>query len=260
MITSYTRLGLTDEPGVTTRSMTGREALLASSFQLSAGGEAGGAAFTAWGQFTTGGFEADVDNTRMDGSVTSGFLGADVGARRWLAGMALSLSEGEGDYTLMDTENDDSGTVESSLTTFYPYARLSVTDKVDVWGLAGYGTGKLTLTQHPETDRERTYKTDIAMRMGAVGLRGEVLSPSEPGGLAVAVKSDAFWVNTTSDAVRGSDGNLAASEADVNRVRLLVEGSRGLETGGGTLRIGISKRQYTLVEKYRMGWSAWFER
>ena len=26
------------------------------------------------------------------------------------------------------------------------------------------------------------------------------------------------------------------------------------------LRIGISKRQYTLVEKYRMGWSAWFER
>ena len=25
-------------------------------------------------------------------------------------------------------------------------------------------------------------------------------------------------------------------------------------------RIGISKRQYTLVEKYRMGWPAWFER
>ena len=31
----------------------------------------------------------------------------------------------------------------------------------------------------------------------------------------------------------------------------------GDESGG---RIGISKRQYTLVEKYRMGWSAWFER
>ena len=26
------------------------------------------------------------------------------------------------------------------------------------------------------------------------------------------------------------------------------------------LRIGILKRQYTLVEKYRMGWPAWFER
>ena len=26
------------------------------------------------------------------------------------------------------------------------------------------------------------------------------------------------------------------------------------------VRIGISKRQYTLVEKYRMGWPAWFER
>ena len=26
------------------------------------------------------------------------------------------------------------------------------------------------------------------------------------------------------------------------------------------VRIGILKRQYTLVEKYRMGWPAWFER
>ena len=28
---------------------------------------------------------------------------------------------------------------------------------------------------------------------------------------------------------------------------------------GSVGRIGILKRQYTLVEKYRMGWSAWFE-
>ena len=35
------------------------------------------------------------------------------------------------------------------------------------------------------------------------------------------------------------------------------DGAGGYEIVG---RIGISKRQYTLVEKYRMGWSAWFER
>ena len=226
-------LSLSDEPADETRSMTGRELLLGSSFQLSAGGEAGGSAFTAWGQFTTGGFEADVDGTRMDGRVTTGFLGADVGAADWLAGLALGVSEGEGDYTLM--EGGDSGTVESALTAVYPYARLGLSETVDVWGLVGYGTGELTLTQNPDTDRAKTYRTDIGMRMVAVGARGEVISPEEPDGLTVALKSDAFWVRTTSEAVRRSDGNLGASEADVNRVRLLVEGSRSFATGDGTL-------------------------
>ena len=150
-------------------------------------------------------------------------------------GVALSVSEGDGSYTLLDTENDDSGDVESSLTAFYPYARLSVSETTDVWGLVGYGTGELTLMQNPGTDRARTYETDIGMRMGAIGARGEVISPEEPDGLTVALKSDAFWVRTSSDAVNGPDGNLAASEADVTRVRLLVEGSRSFETGSGTL-------------------------
>ena len=226
-------LSLTDEPDDTTHGMTGREVMLGSSFRLSAGGEGGGSAFTAWGQFTTGGFEAEVDGTRLDGSVTTGFLGADVDAGRWLAGLALGVSEGEGGYTLI--EGGDSGTVESSLTAVYPYARFSLSDKVDVWGLAGYGTGALTLVQNPNTEHAKTYKTDIGMRMGAIGARGEVISPEEPDGLMLALKSDAFWVRTTSEAVRRNDGNLGASEADVNRVRLLVEGSRAFATEGGTL-------------------------
>ena len=224
-----------DEPGETSRGVTGREVLLGSSFHLAAGGEDGGTAFAAWGRFTTGGFEADVDDVRLDGSVTSGFLGADVGAADWLVGVAVSASEGEGSYTLLDTESDDSGEVESSLTAFYPYARLSVSETTDVWGLVGYGTGELTLMQNPGTDRAQTYETDIGMRMGAVGARGEVISPEEPDRLTVALKSDAFWVRTSSDAVNGPGGNLAASEADVTRVRVLVEGSRSFETGSGRL-------------------------
>ena len=222
--------GSDDEPAGTSRSMTGRELLLGSSFQLSAGGEAGGSAFTAWGRFATGEFEADADGTRLDGSVTTGFLGADVDAGRWLAGIALSVSEGEGDFALM--EGGARGEVESSLSAVYPYARLSLSDKVDVWGLAGYGTGALSLTQqNPNTEDTKTYKTDIGMSMGAIGARGEVISPAEPDGLAVALKSDAFWVRTTSERVPG----LMGSEADVNRVRLLVEGSRSFEAGSGTL-------------------------
>ncbi len=218
------------------RTMKGREVLLGSSFQLSAGGETGGAAWTAWGRFATDGYDAAEDGTRMNGRVTTGFLGADVGGARWLAGVALSVSEGNGDYTLM--EGDDSGDFENTLMAVYPYARLGVSDKVDVWGLAGYGAGELTLAQHPETDRARSYETDIGMRMGAIGVRGEVYSPKALAGLSVAVKSDAFWVRK-SDAVSGLEG----SDADVNRVRLLVEGSLAFAAGGGTftpsLEVGV---------------------
>ena len=224
-------LSLADESGGTTRSMSGREALIGSSFQVSSNGGAGAPSWTAWGRFATGGFEADVDGTRMDGSVTTGFLGVDVGAGRWLTGIALGLSEGEGDYALIESE--DRGDVESSLTGFYPYVRLGLTDNVDVWGLAGWGEGELTLTQAANANRaqERTYTTDISMRMGAVGARGEALSPTEPGDLTVAVKSDAFWVRTTSERVPG----LMGAEADVTRMRLLVEGSRNFESESGAL-------------------------
>ncbi len=220
-----------DAPADTGRGMTGRALLLGSSFHLSSGGEAGGPAWTAWGRAATGGFEAEVDDVRMDASVTSGFLGADVGTERWLAGVALSVSDGDGDYVLLGRKHDDSGTVESSLTAFYPYAQLGLTETVNVWGFAGYGEGDLTLTQHPGTDRARRYETDIGMRMVAVGARGEVLSPSEPDGLAVALKSDAFWAGTSSRAVPG----MAGSEADVSRVRLTVEGARSFATGSGVL-------------------------
>ena len=219
------------------QSMTAQQLLLGSSFQLSAGGENGTPAWTGWGRIATGGFEAEVDNTRIDGKVTSGFLGADVSRDRWLAGIAASFSTGDGNYAHMHSEHADKGSVESSLTTFYPYAKLSVSEKVDLWGLVGFGSGELELTQRANATGagERKYKTDIGMRMGAVGVRGEVLSPSEAGGLSVAVKSDAFLVQMESDAVRSTIGNMTAVETDASRVRLIVETSRTFEAGTGTL-------------------------
>ena len=220
-----------------TRSMSAQDVLRASSFSLSSGGENGSPTWTGWGRVATGGFEAEVDGTQLDGNVTSAFLGADVGAQRWLAGLAVSISEGDGDYRLLHADHDDSGSVESSLTTVYPYAKLGVNDKVDVWGLVGIGSGELTLTQNANVNRpsEAAYKTDISMRMGALGVRGEVISPDESGGLGVAVKSDAFWVSTESEAVRNTHGNLEGASGDATRLRLLVETSRTFETGGGTL-------------------------
>ena len=196
--------------------MTGREALLGTSFHLSQANEDGGPRFTAWGRVAAGGFEAEVDGVTMDGDVTTGLVGADVEGGRWLAGADVVSAFGR-------------GTVESTLASVYPYARLRLNERVSAWGLAGYGTGALTLTEKSGTDAkdERRYETDIGMTMGAVGVRGALLEAGEGGGFDLAVRSDAFWVRMTSDAVAG----LEASRAGAGRVRLLLDGSRRFAVG-----------------------------
>ena len=86
-----------------------------------------------------GGFEAEVDGVTMDGDVTTGLVGADVEGGRWLAGADVVSAFGR-------------GTVESTLASVYPYARLRLNERVSAWGLAGYGTGALTLTEKSGTD------------------------------------------------------------------------------------------------------------
>ena len=228
-----------------TQDMTASELLLGSAFQLSTGGENGAPTWTAWGNFSMSGFEAEVNGVKMDGDVTSGFLGADISRDQWLGGLALSMSRGDGDFSLID--EDETGEVESTLTAVYPYAKVGVTEKVDVWGMVGLGTGDVTLTEHADNDRpnNRSIKTDISMRMGAIGARGELLSANEAGGMSLAIKTDAFLVEMESDAVRRTDGNMAGTKSDASRVRLALEGSRAFEAGAGTLipRAEIGIRQ-----------------
>ena len=68
-------------------------------------------------------------------------------------------------------------TVESSLTSLYPHARVSLTERVDTWGLVGFGCGEITI-RHARGDQARTAHTaDTPMRKGALGVRGEVPTP-----------------------------------------------------------------------------------
>ena len=225
-------------PAGTPLAMTGRKLVLESSFRLGAGGANGAPAWAAWGRVAAGGFEAEQDDVEMDGDVTTGFLGVDASRDRWLAGVALSLSEGEGAFELVSGgETHDTGALESRLTSLYPYLRYGVTERVDVWGLLGYGTGELTLTERADGDRpvDVVTETDLEMRLGAIGVRGELLSRAEAGGFGLAVRSDAFRVRVKSDAVPAPKRMMEA-EGDASRVRLVLEGSRAFElAAGGTL-------------------------
>ena len=210
------------------RTITAEDIRLRSAFHLSSGGDGtheGGPAFTAWGRVATGGFEAEEDGVTMDGDVTTGLIGFDAEWERALAGVMLSQSSGDGSYRLDPAKGDDAGTVEISLTGVYPYARVDLNRQVSAWALAGIGSGELTLHQQGE----KPMPTDISMRMGAVGVKGKVLDGTGASGVSLDVKSDAMWVGTKSE--RTND--MVATEGDVTRVRLILQGERAFAVGEG---------------------------
>ena len=147
--------------GSPVRSVTGRELLLGSSFHLALDGEGGGGTgLAAWGRATVGGFDgqgdAETGAMRMDGEVITGTLGADAQRGRWLAGLAFSVSEGEG--TFEQPEAGHRGTIESNMTSVNPYLRFEASERLSTWGLLGFGTGEMTTaaTRPPTTTIRNT--------------------------------------------------------------------------------------------------------
>ena len=113
-----------------------------------------------------------------------------------------------------------------------PYARYALSERVSAWGLAGTGTGRLALGLDAASPQR--HRTDLSMTLAAAGVRGELLSPAEAGGFALALKADAFWVRTESDAASAPVvGNLAAARGESSRVRAVLDGSRTFAFAGG---------------------------
>ena len=213
----------------TVRTLTGRELLLGSSFHLAAGGgEAGGPALAAWGRMAVGGFDAEAPagngTMRLDGEVTTGLLGADAEWERWLAGLALSVSEGEGTF---DQPGGDSGTVESTLNSVNPYVRYQASDRLTAWGLLGYGTGDMTIRGNSPV------RTDLMMRLGAAGARGVLLEAGETGGVDLALRGDAFLVQMDWEKV----SNETDTRAEASRLRLVLEAGRSFALGPGAVLV-----------------------
>ena len=212
------------------RALTGRDILTGTSFALTEGSKQAGFA-SLWGRGAVSRFDGREGELTLEGEVTSAMLGADFTRELGTVGLMLALSRGEGSY-----RGQGEGTVESTLTGVYPYGRYEVNERVALWGVAGYGTGTLTLTPKDQP----AMKADMDLRMGAVGVRGVAVEAPAEGGLELSVTSDAMAVRTSSDAVSGSGGNLAAATADVTRLRLGLEGTwRGGGTLTPTLELGL---------------------
>ena len=218
--------------GRESRGLSESELLLGSSFVLSLGGgdgaNASGTAWTAWGRAAASSFDGEADGLSLDGDVTTFTFGADAARGRWLGGVALAHSTGEGGYRDHDDTGDPnhpgrgSGTLESSLTSVHPYARLAVSERLSLWGILGYGTGDLSLSV--DGTPRQTWKTDTEMQMAAAGARGVLLSAADHDGFELAARGDARLVRMNSDAATGADGagRLSESESQTSRVRFMV--------------------------------------
>ena len=202
-----------------------------------------------WGRGAVTRFDGREGSLSLDGEVASGMVGLDwsrdprsrrggrdrpgSGAGAWTAGLIVSRSVGEGGYA-----GNSQGRVEATLTGLWPWGRIALSEGVDVWGAASYGTGELTVTpKKPGTDEDgATIRTDLDLRMAAAGLRRELVEGGR-NGFALTGKTDALIVQTESGVASGSDGgNLAAARATVTRLRLGLEGARPiLLADGGTL-------------------------
>ena len=236
------------------RGLTGRELLLGSSFLLAAGGDGSdgsGMAWAAWGRAAASRFDGKADGLSVDGDVTTFTLGADAGRGRWLGGMALAHSTGEGgfrDHAVGDGHPArGSGELESTLTSMHPYLRFEVSERLSTWGILGYGSGDLTLAVDAAGDNPRkTWKTDTSMWMAAAGARGVLVAAPDTGGFELAARGDARLVRMSSDAATGAAGAgpLEAAEAETSRLRLILEGSHRIAFAGGqtltpSLEIGL---------------------
>ena len=130
------------------------------------------------------------------------------------------------------------------MTSIHPYVRVALGERLDVWGTMGYGQGDLALRDEWVGQLTEAY-TDIDLRMGALGLRGDLVD-SGVGSFGLAFKADALWVGTGSEGVDAPEVQLAASEVSVTRVRTALEASQGLLFGQGlslrpSLELGLRR-------------------
>ena len=224
------------------RSMRGRDLLSQSSFytssaQVADSGDAAGrgARWAAWGRGAVTRFDGGEGALSIDGDIVTGTAGVDYARGRLLAGLAVAHTVGDGRFVApgVGEAAANAGELGSSLTSGHPYLGFAVSERLSLWGVFGYGQGEMSLS-----DGDALTETDIAMRMGAVGLRRELLSG--PGGFDLAVNSDLFLVRMTSDAVAGQ----AAVVANATRLRVAMETGFGwtLASGGvvtPSLEVGV---------------------
>ena len=198
----------------------GGDLLTSSDFAMNR--ESRGGILSFWSRGAQSRFSGREGALSLGGDVRTTMVGADYAKGPVVAGLSLSNSRGLGEYAGVA-----GGQVASSVTGLYPWLGYKMTERVTVWGVAGYGTGGLLLTP----DSGQALESGLSMAMAAAGTRGELVAGGASG-FELAFKADALWVGTAIDGVDGPAGRLKATDAAVTRFRTGLEGSRAYTLAG----------------------------
>ena len=201
-------------------SLPAKEVLAGSTFEILSQSPGDAHRLSFWGRGALSHFDKDHDGSEMDGDVVSATLGVDYTDDGLLAGVAVSHSEGDGSYLLGGRDHG----VAATMSALYPYLYFAVNERDSAWGMAGFGSGTMTVEFE-----DLTAKTEIDAKMGAVGVRRELQSPDDNSGVSVALKSDAQFLRIDSDETR----HLYATRNDASRQRVALEIAQEYTLDGG---------------------------
>ena len=207
--------------GLLQMGLGGGDVLTGSDFALGRETRHGGI-LSFWSRGAQSHFSGREGALSLGGNVRTTMFGADYAKGPLVTGLSLSRSRGLGEYTGIA-----GGQVASSVTGLYPWLGYKATERVTVWGVAGYGAGGMMLTPQGGPALESA----LSMAMAAAGTRGELVAGGASG-FGLAFKADALWVGTSIDGVDGPAGRLKATAAAVTRFRTGLEGSRAYTFGG----------------------------
>ena len=183
--------------------------------------------WTVWGQIAETRFDGADGALSVHGEVATATVGFDTGADRWLAGVAVSYSLGEGAYAQAQAGG---GRVASSLASVSPFARFELSERTSLWGVLGHGAGRLSL--RPE-GAGAAMEAELRNTMTAFGARSALTARAGSAGrFDLSLVSDARLTSTVSDTVAG----LVGTTGETGRVRFLLEGAGSVPLAtGGTL-------------------------
>ena len=197
-------------------------------FQLALGEEAGdgsepGRRWTVWGQLDVQAFQGGRSPaSRYDGALRTAYVGVDARlGERWLAGVAVTRSNADGDWSF----GSSTGRLTTQLTSLQPYLRWS-DGGTSIWATAGGGRGS---AENERTRYGLQEESGLGLRMGLVEVRRRLATVGP--GVELALRGDVSWARLAT----AEGGELIdALEADVHQLRVGVDVSRLLRTAGGT--------------------------
>ena len=184
------------------------------------GSDLGVARFVTWGcgdfRELAGKIASGARN--WDGGVSNVQIGIDALLdSETLAGVALSRTGGEFDYSGSGEAGETGGDLDLSLTGVHPYFGVSLSPDLRAWGTIGFADGELQVgDDHART----TLSNSATLLTGTLGLNGRLLSTEES---TVTLKGEVAFARLNASSAEVA---FRSALANLTRVRLAAEAER----------------------------------